>query len=61
LTEPEAIAKYGKDNLKIYTSDFVNLYYGNFFEGNAGNKPITKYKLICLGPEEKVIGIHLIG
>jgi glutathione reductase (NADPH) len=23
--------------------------------------PITKYKVICLGPEEKVIGIHLIG
>eukprot|EP01038_Epipyxis_sp_PR26KG_P013684 gene13684-18360_t len=61
LTEQEAIAKYGKDSLKIYTSDFVNLYYGTFFEGNVGNKPITKYKVICQGPTEKVVGLHMIG
>lgn len=61
LTEPEAIAKFGKDNIKVYNSDFVNLYYSNFFEGNSGDKPITKYKVVCLLPEEKVLGIHLIG
>jgi glutathione reductase (NADPH) len=61
LTEPRAIELYGSENIKIYTSDFVNLFYGTFFEGNAGDKPITKYKVICLGPEERVIGLHLIG
>lgn len=61
LTEPKAIELYGAENIKVYTSDFVNLYYGTFYEGNAGDKPITKYKVICLGPEERVIGLHLIG
>jgi hypothetical protein len=46
---------------QIYNSGFVNLYYGTFFEGNVGDKPISKYKLICAGPEERVVGIHLIG
>lgn len=61
LTEQQAREKYQESDLKIYTSDFVNLYYGTFFGGNAGDKPITKYKVICQGPEEKVIGLHLIG
>jgi hypothetical protein len=46
---------------QIYNSGFVNLYYGTFFEGNVGDKPVSKYKLICAGPEERVVGIHLIG
>lgn len=29
--------------------------------GGAGDKPLSKYKLICLGPEERVIGLHAIG
>jgi glutathione reductase (NADPH) len=46
---------------QIYNSGFVNLYYGTFLEGEAGDKPVSKYKLICSGPEERVVGIHLIG
>lgn len=61
LTEPEAVAKYGKENIKVYTSGFVNLYYGIFFEGKAGPKPISKYKVIVAGPEERVVGLHMIG
>jgi len=61
LTEEQAVKKYGAENLKIYNSSFVNLYYGTFFEGNVGDKPVSKYKLICHGPEEHVIGMHLIG
>ena len=45
----------------MYTSGFVNLYYGTFYEGNVGDKPVSKYKLITTGPEERVIGVHLIG
>jgi len=45
----------------VYNSGFVNLWYGPYFEGNVGEKPISKYKLITSGPEETVVGIHLIG
>lgn len=61
LTEPKAVELYGQEHVKVYTSDFVNLFYGTFFEGNAGEKPVTKYKVICHGPEERVVGLHLIG
>lgn len=61
LTEQEAQKKYGQENLKVYTSGFVNLWYGPYYNGEQGDKPISKYKLITLLPEEKVIGIHLIG
>ena len=39
----------------------MNLWYGPFFGGSAGDKPISKYKVICTGPEEKIVGMHLIG
>lgn len=61
LTEPEAVEKFGKENLTIYTSDFVNLFYGTYFGGNAGAKPVTKCKVICEGPSERVVGLHMIG
>lgn len=61
LTEKEAREKYGAEALKIYTSDFINLYYGSFYEGGPGDKPVTKYKLICEGPQERVVGLHMIG
>ena len=60
-TEEQAKKKYGAENLKIYTSSFVNLWYGPFYRGEAGEKPMTRYKLICEGPEERVIGLHCIG
>jgi len=60
-TEPHAIEKFGQENIKTYTSTFVNLYYGSFYEGNVGEKPFTKYKIICNGPEERVVGLHIIG
>lgn len=60
LTEEQAVEQYG-DRIKIYNSGFVNLYYGNFFEGEAGNKPISKVKLVCEGPNERVVGLHMIG
>lgn len=61
LTETEARQKYPDNEIKVYTSTFVNLYYGTFFEGKAGPKPLTKYKIICAGKDEKVVGLHMIG
>jgi glutathione reductase (NADPH) len=61
MTEEEARAKYGNDNIKVYNSTFVNLWYGPFYGGGVGDKPQTKYKLVCLLPTERVIGLHCIG
>jgi glutathione reductase (NADPH) len=60
LTEPKAIAKYGKDNIKIYTSKFTNLYYG-IFDMKSEDKPKTLMKIVCAGIEEKVVGLHVLG
>ena len=32
LTRQDAVVKFGAQNLKIYTSSFVNLWYGPFYE-----------------------------
>jgi glutathione reductase (NADPH) len=60
LTEPEAIAKFGQENIKIYRSKFVNLFYG-IFDMESADKPQTMMKMICAGEEEQVVGIHVIG
>jgi glutathione reductase (NADPH) len=60
LTEPEAVAKYGTQNLKIYKSTFVNLYY-SMFNLEPADKPKTFMKLICAGISEQVVGLHIIG
>ena len=58
LTEPQAVEKYGKDNLKIYTTSFTAMYYAMMEQEDKGP---TKYKLICQGPDEKVVGLHILG
>jgi glutathione reductase (NADPH) len=56
LTEPEAKAKYGSDNVKVYNSGFAAMY-----TAVTEHRQMTKMKLICAGPEEKVVGLHGIG
>lgn len=58
LTEPQAVEKYGKENLKIYNTSFTAMYYAMMEQDQKGP---TKYKLICAGPEEKVVGLHILG
>lgn len=55
LTEEEARAEYG-EAVKIYRSDFrpmKNVVSGRMERG--------LYKMVTAGPEEKVVGLHLIG
>jgi glutathione reductase (NADPH) len=59
LSEPDARAKHG-DAVRVYTSTFVNLFYGPFAM-DPSEKPKTAMKVVCVGPEEKVVGIHIIG
>lgn len=56
FSEEECIKKYGKENLKIYTSSFVSLYHGI-----TKRKPRTFMKLVCLLPNEKILGLHMVG
>lgn len=58
LTEPEAIEKYGKDNIKVYQTSFTAMYYAMMEQEDKGP---TKYKLVTVGPEEKVVGLHIMG
>ncbi|KAI0124846.1 glutathione reductase [Xylariales sp. AK1849] len=58
LTEPEAVEKYGKENLTIYQTSFTAMWYVMMEQKDKGP---TKYKLICAGPEEKVVGLHIMG
>jgi len=60
LTEVQAKDKYGVDNIKVYTSSFTNLWYGTY-DLEPDVKPKTVMKLVTLLPEQKVVGIHMIG
>ena len=56
LTEAEAVAEHGKDNIKVYHSSF-----GAMYTAVTRHRQATTMKLICAGENEKVVGIHGIG
>lgn len=58
LTEPQAEEKYGKENLTVYKTSFTAMYYAMMEPEEKGP---TNYKLICHGPEQKVVGLHILG
>ncbi|KAF2808167.1 uncharacterized protein BDZ99DRAFT_488934 [Mytilinidion resinicola] len=60
LTEPEAVERYGKENIKVYKTKFTAMYFDVFSPEEKAKHP-TQYKIICTGPEEKVVGLHILG
>lgn len=58
LTEPQAIEQYGKENVKIYKTNFTAMYYAMM---EPEEKRPTAYKLVTVGKEEKVVGLHILG
>lgn len=56
LSEEAADAKYGKENVKVYTSTFASMY-----TAVTPNRQMVKMKLVTVGEEEKVVGLHGIG
>lgn len=58
LTEPEAREKYGSDNIKVYQTSFIDMYYAMM---EQEDKSPTAYKVVCAGKEEKVVGLHILG
>jgi glutathione reductase (NADPH) len=55
LSESEAREQHG-DAVKVYTSRFNALYYGVL-----EHKIPSHMKLVTVGPEERVVGCHVIG
>ncbi|KAF7628565.1 putative glutathione oxidoreductase Glr1 [Aspergillus flavus] len=60
LTEPEARERYGDDQIKVYYTKFTAMYY-DVVPPEEKKKNPTEFKLICAGPEEKVVGLHILG
>lgn len=56
LTEEEAINEHGQEKIKVYRSRFTPMYFAlNDYRQKC------EMKLVCLGEEEKIIGLHGIG
>ncbi|MDR0807378.1 MAG: glutathione-disulfide reductase [Enterobacteriaceae bacterium] len=56
LTEEDARAQYGDDQVKIYKSSFTAMY-----TAVTSHRQPCRMKLVCAGKEEKIVGIHGIG
>jgi glutathione reductase (NADPH) len=54
-SEAEARAQYG-DAVKVYVADFTPMYHAL-----TARKTRTDMKLVCVGPEQRIIGCHIIG
>jgi len=61
LTEKQAIEKYGADDVVVHKSTFVNMLYSREFLVEGQFQPKTIAKLVCVGPEQTVVGLHMIG
>jgi len=55
LTESEARRLHG-DAVRAYVADFIPMYHAVLTR-----KSRTDMKLVCLGPEERIVGCHIIG
>jgi len=56
LAEHDAKKEYGHDNVQVYTSSFTPMRYAF-----TKHQIKTALKLVCVGEEQKVVGIHIIG
>ena len=56
LSEKAAAQRHGAGNLKVYRTSFVPLYHGL-----TSSKPRSQMKLITAGPEQRIVGLHVVG
>ena len=56
LTEDEARAEYGEHGVTVFRSGFVPMYHAMTMR-----KPRTDMKLVTVGPQKRVVGVHVIG
>src|SRR5690606_26629722 len=55
-TEQEAMRLFGSEHIRVYETMFTGLYYSM-----TARKKSTTIKLITRLPEEKIVGLHMIG
>ena len=55
-TEEQAVKEFGEENIKVYKSSFTPMY-----SAITSHRQPCFMKLITLGEEEKVVGLHGIG
>ncbi len=55
LTEQQARERFG-DAVKVYSATFTQMYYAF-----SATKPKTRMKLVTVGSEQRVVGVHLAG
>ncbi len=56
LTEPQAKESYGSHQVKVYQSSFTAMY-----TAVTQHREPCRMKLICVGEDEKIVGIHGMG
>lgn len=56
LTEQQAVQQHGKENVTVYRSQFNPL-----LRAMTEHKVPTLMKMVCVGEQQTVIGLHLIG
>ena len=56
LSEEAARARFGPEQVRVYRSGFVGLYHAL-----TSAKPRSHVKLVTAGPEERVVGLHVVG
>ncbi|HFI0462761.1 TPA: glutathione-disulfide reductase [Streptococcus suis] len=55
-SEEKAVDTFGADKIKVYKSTFYSMY-----ASAGGHREPNQFKLVCLGENEQVIGLHGIG
>ena len=61
LTEEAAVAKHGAAAVTVHKSTWVNMLYSREFLVDGQFMPKTFAKIVCVGEEQRVVGLHMIG
>jgi len=56
LAEAEARAQHGDDAVRVYRTRFTAMYHAL-----TEHRPPSLMKLVCVGDDERVVGIHILG
>jgi glutathione reductase (NADPH) len=56
MTEAAARDEFGDDAVTVFSASFVPMYYAM-----TSLKPRCDMKLVTVGPEQKVVGVHIVG
>jgi glutathione reductase (NADPH) len=60
LTEPQALKKFGAENIKTYHSKMSTMR-SVILTPEAKAKHPAEFKIVCQGPDESIVGLHMVG